>query len=252
LGRLSIGGLWSFWSAQIFKNDSKLFEKYSAEVNSISTAVRQIILTNPTLLLPIKDDQAIDISIAVLLLIFNDSNHNEIKSWLTEIINRATFAFQIEGQYPTNLSRYSDLLEHPQRNDDSYFQEATSGSILFPFVALWAALLDENDLYQKVQKLKQNKLSHCTFQFWYPDDDSEDSFYTNKDSHGAILTQVCIERGAEDFLKQVFSECENSSQFKSLSAVKFGLWPLILVASRHYRLPVPLHLWEDLYEGDKF
>jgi hypothetical protein len=35
---------------------------------------------------------------------------------------------------------------------------------------------------------------------------------------------------------------------KELSAVKFGWWPLIVVACRHYRLPLPLHLLEGLRE----
>lgn len=252
LGRLSLEGLWAFWRVQLSKENPEQLEKYSAEVQALSNAVKQIILTNPTLLLPIKDDHAIDISIAVLLLIFNDSNDNELKSWLSEIINRAAFAFQINGQYPTNINKYTELLGHPRQGDDNYFQEATSGSILFPLVALWAALLEEKDLYQKIQEIKQDRLSHCTFQFWYPDDDSENYFYTNKGSHGATLSQVCIERDSEDFMKQAFSECESSPQFKSLSAVKFGLWPLILVACRHYRLPVPLHLLEDCYKGEKF
>lgn len=33
-----------------------------------------------------------------------------------------------------------------------------------------------------------------------------------------------------------------------LSAVKFGWWPLIVVACRHYRIPLPLHLFEELHK----
>jgi hypothetical protein len=49
-----------------------------------------------------------------------------------------------------------------------------------------------------------------------------------------------------EFLDQVFGECNQSPHFKELSAIKFGWWPLIVVACRHYRLPVPLQFIEGL------
>jgi hypothetical protein len=81
-------------------------------------------------------------------------------------------------------------------------------------------------------------------QFWYPDDQSEERFYTDNGPHGAVLSHVCVDRSREEFLAQVFGECDQSPQFKELSAVKFGWWPLIVLACRHYRLPLPLHLLE--------
>ena len=104
----------------------------------------------------------------------------------------------------------------------------------------------DNETYQKVARMKEELLQHCTFQFWYPDDSSEAHFYTNNDSHGATLTQLALDRPKEEFLAGVFSECEQSPHFNELSAVKFGWWPLIVVACRHYRLPIPMHLVEGL------
>ncbi len=95
-------------------------------------------------------------------------------------------------------------------------------------------------------RLKRKHLEHCNFQFWYPDDSSEEHFYTNSDTHGAVLSRVAVDRPREEFLAQVFGECHQAPHFKELSAVKFGWWPLIVVACRHYRLPPPLHLLEGL------
>jgi hypothetical protein len=42
-------------------------------------------------------------------------------------------------------------------------------------------------------------------------------------------------------LDQLFAECEAMPHFEDLSAVKYGWWPLVIVACRHHRLPLPLH-----------
>ena len=243
LGRLAAVGIWAYWNAQQLGDDeTESLEQMLGEVQSVSVAVKQLISNNPAILLPIKDDQAIDISIAVLLLFIDKNNHDYIRKWLSKLVERATFAHQINGQYPCNLLSYAELLEHPQRNNESYHQEVTSGSILFPMIALCAALLDDNDLYNQVQSIKEKHLSHCNFQFWYPDDSSENYLYTNNDAHGATLSHACIDRSMDELISQAFGECEHSPHFKTLSAVKTGFWPIILVACRHYRIPVPLHL----------
>ncbi|MCF6156462.1 MAG: hypothetical protein E3K36_14755 [Candidatus Brocadia sp.] len=243
LGRLAIGGIWAYWKTQqIDIKETETLGKIWNEVHSFSCAVKQLITNNPTLFSPIKDDQAIDISICVLLLIIDKNNHDYIRKWLSELVERATFSHQINSQYPCNLRSYAELLEHPQQNSENYHQEVTGGSILFPMIALYAALLGDNELYKQVQSIKEKHLSHCNFQFWYPDDSSEESFYTNNNAHGATLSHACIDRCMDEFKSQAFVECEHSPHFETLSAIKTGLWPIILVACRHYRIPLPVHL----------
>jgi hypothetical protein len=196
------------------------------------------------LLLPAKDDQAIDIFIAVCLLATDGNNQGFIRSWLGEMLERARFSYKTHGEYPCVLQVYSELLDHPKSTESDYRENVTSASILYPTIALWAALLDDDATYIKVADMKRDLLQHCTFQFWYPDDQSEADFYTDKHNHGATLANLAIDHPKEEFLAQVFGECKHSPHFMELSAVKFGWWPLIVVACRHYRLPLPLHLVE--------
>ena len=252
LGRLSMGGIWAYGMAEgCGEQDSDLYKVLMSGFQNHTLMVKELISNNPVLLLPVKDDQAIDISIAVLLLIKDGNSNNDIKTWLSELMDHAAFAYQLNGYYPCNLDTYSELLEHPQRDNEAYLQEVTSGSILFPMIALWAALLGEKDVYDKVKSIKEKYLKHCNFQIWYPDDSSEKHFYTNSDIHGATLSHVCIDRSVDEFIKQAFAECDHLPQYKTLSAVEYGFWPLILVACRHYRLPVPLHLLEGHRESEK-
>jgi hypothetical protein len=247
LGRLGTEGIWMYWGALRSSDEEKEFRESSLKaVDLCATSIRSLISNNPVLLLPTKDDHAIDMFIAALLLSTDRSNHDFIRSWLAEVIERARFSYEANGRYPCVLHSYSELLEHPKSRDSEYREKATSASILYPIIALWAVLLGDDKVYRKVARMKQELLPHCTFQFWYPDDQSEAHFYTNSDAHGATLADLALDRPREEFLAQVFAECDQSPHFKELSAVKFGWWPLIIVACRHYRLPVPLHLLEGL------
>lgn len=245
LGRLGTDGAWAHWGAYMCSDEEvETKQQMLQEARKYEASVKELILNNPALLLPVKDDQAIDIFIAVLLLALDINNHDDIRNWLSGILERASFAYQVHGNYPCVLSSYSELLSHPKRDDSEYRENVTSGSILYPMIALWATLLDDAETYGKVTLLKQEHLSHCNFQLWYPDDQSEEHFYTARDSHGAVLSHACVDRPREEFLAQIFGECDQSPNFKELSAIKFGWWPLIVVACRHYRLPLPVQLME--------
>jgi hypothetical protein len=140
------------------------------------------------------------------------------------------------------------LLEHPQQNNDTYHKDVTSGSILFPMIALWSAMFDYSELYVQVQTIKERHLRHCNFQFWYPDESSEEHFYRNSNSHGATLSHLCINGSMSEFLKEAFDECEHSPQFNSLSATENDLFPIIFIACRHYMLPIPLHFFKKIHD----
>ena len=246
LGRLAMSGIWAYsgirnsTSDDTKESNASLFQIFQIT----SSAITQLIFNNPVLLLPLKDDQAIDISLAVFLLMLDNNNHEAVKNWLSEIVERAIFSYKTHGQYPCNLQSYNDLLEHLEEKNDEYREKITSGSILYPMIAFWAALLNDRNLYSQIQYMKKELLQHCNFQLWYPDEVSEELIYTNNDVHGAVLSNVCIERPMEDLLKQIFDECEHSPYFEKLTAVESGLSPIILVACRHYRLPIPPHIWK--------
>jgi hypothetical protein len=247
LGRLGLDGIWALWGATAYPEEEKeLRQRMLAEANMYASSIKALISANPALFLPIKDDHIVDISIAVLLLAWDPQNHADIKRWIAEIVERARFAYQTNGKYPCTLDDYSELLLHPKLADGEYRKAVTCGSVLYPMIALWAALLNDEETYRNVAEFKQQSLQHCNFQFWYPDDQSEEHFYANSDLHGAILSDACVDRPADDLVSQAFGECEHSPQFNELSAVKFQWWPLILIACRHYRFPLPLHLFRSL------
>ena len=251
LGRLGVDALWTFWGVQrCAEDESTVGEEMLSEMQRHLEAIKALIDNNPALLLPVKDEQAIDISIALLALAIDGDNRDFIMSWLRDMLARAKFAYTAHSKYPSVLDSYTKLLAHPRSRDEEYRENATSGSILYPLIALWAALLKNTPLYGEVAQMQQ-LMPHCTYQFWYPDEHSEDHFYQNSDAHGAMLVNPALNTSEEAFLEEVFGECEQTRHFAELSAVKYDWRPLIIVACRHYRLPLPLHLLIGLREQEQ-
>lgn len=237
LGRLSLAGIWEYWN---MLNRDKPEGERDKTVNFLASVIKSFVSNNPMLLSPLKDKQTIDISLALLFLYLTDGNQKYVEEWLNEIFERSIFAYETHGDYPCIIDNYRELLEHPKSGDDEYRKEVTAGSILYPTIALWAAILEDQDLFNKVKAAKEEHLIHCNFQLWYPDDKTEDRFYFNNNSHGTVLSDISLNQ-LEVFLETVFGECKETNYFESLSAISFNLWPLVLVGCRHYRIPVPVH-----------
>lgn len=244
-GRTALYGLWLRWYAHNSPEGSNDQNSLLETSSTYAELLKELVNNNPILLLPIKDDQCIDVALGVLLLIMS-GDQESIKGWLTQIVDRADFAYRFHKPYPCNIRVYHELLEHP-KPDENYRENVTAGSILYPFISILAAMMEEQELSAAVKAFKRNELEHCNFQYWYPNSASESHLYVNDEMHGANLSGIDVEAAPEDLLKQVFDECENMREFWELSAVKYGFWPLVLTACRHYRLPVPLHLFREYW-----
>jgi hypothetical protein len=208
-------------------------------VADYSNALVRLIANNPTLLLPISDAQVSDVSLAAMLLATNPAAHKHLRKWLSEMLYGAELMYRANGQYPCIASNYTELLAHPESASEEYKRKATAGSELYPVIAVWAALFDDEEVLARVATFKRELLGHCNFQLWYPSADSEEHFYLNSASHGGALCGVCVERLKSDLLDQVFGECGRAPHFRELSAVSSHVMPVVAVACRRYRLPVP-------------
>jgi len=243
LGRLAMTGLWTYWEA------GKLSDHPEGQVplsrcEVCMHAIVELVNNNPVLRSPVKDDQAIDVSLTLLLLSLDPRFVRFANDWLQEMTRRCKFAYTTHGDYPCILGAYDELLKHPDKGNAEYRRNATAGSVLYPMIALWAALFDANNLYEEIQRFKANDLEHCNFQLWFPDGSSEEHLYTNSDLHGATLSPVPVDLPKDEFLKHVFTECEATPHFDELSANRYGFWPVVTVACRHHRLPIPVPLFQ--------
>ncbi|MGB5116012.1 MAG: hypothetical protein WBO26_03460 [Providencia rettgeri] len=252
LGRLAVKGHWildsllkEYAAHPPIDRETKEQKELCFRLSKIRDAINLLVVNNPILFSPYKDSQAIDIGLALSLLINNSEYDSFVQDWLTEIVNRCIFSFNINGMYPILHDSYKELLEHREKDktDTLYKENVTDASILFPLLAVFSSLYKLNLVSKELEQFVKEKLSYCTLQYWYPNENSEQSIYRNSDTHGSALTNFQMNRSL--VLEQVTLECNNSSSFKRMSAVTKGKSPLILTACRCYRYPVPFHYIES-------
>ncbi|OKY25038.1 hypothetical protein [Thalassotalea sp. PP2-459] len=253
LGRLAIKGHWildslskSYVSTPPTGEESEEQTQLIERLNGITKAINQLVINNPILLTPYKDSQAIEVGLAVTLLSNNSDTDSFVRSWLIEMINKSLFSFASNGMYPIAEETYEKLLEHRNKDkaDASYKQKATNASILYPLLAVFSKLYNLDEIGQELESFAKDKLSHCTLQYWYPNEYSEQHMYSNVDLHGSASTNFPM--NGDQALDHISNECTHADFFKQMSAVIKEKAPLVLTACRCYRYPVPFHFIEDL------
>jgi hypothetical protein len=241
LGRLALAGHWMIWWGR--RGGQNLNDEQIAGLRKHVTSGFNMIWNNPSLLLPLKDEQAIELALFLSLATQMGHARADIAAWLSEMVRRLKIAVASHGRYPAALTDYPDLLAHPKAQTDEYRKEVTAASILIPLLLAFAAGLGDAKSVASLEELVAGPLAHCTLQFWLPDEESEKHLYLNDALHGAAVSDVPVSAGGRDLLKILMAACKNADAFNNLSAIRVGCFPLVLIACRHYRLPVPPQYW---------
>jgi hypothetical protein len=243
LGRLALTGHWMVWLGRLGGRDLN-----AAQVTGLHKHVASgfsLIANNPALLLPLMDEQTIEMAL-FLALAAQMGAYADIGNWLAEMVRRLRMTVISHGRYPVALNDYSDLLAHPRAQTDEYRREVTPGSILIPTLFAFVAALKDLESIASLEELIAGPLVHCTLQLWLPDEDSEKHIYINDAVHGAALADLPVSSSGQDLLKVLAAACKSADGFNNLSAIKSGYFPLIVTACRHYRLSVPPPFWISL------
>ncbi len=255
LGRLSVKGHWvldmlskSYVENPPVDGESSEQKKLRLRLKEITKSISQLAVNNPILLSPYKDSQAIDIGLALSLLSNNSDFDEFVRSWLSEMTNKCIFSFETNGMYPIVHNSYEKLLEHRRKDkaDNNYKNSVTNASILYPLLAVYCHLYKLESQSQELEEFATEQLKHSTLQYWYPNEYSEQSMYSNSDIHGSASTDFPM--NGNSALKHIKQECEDADTFKKMSAVTQNKTPLILTACRCYRYPVPFHYLEGCIE----
>lgn len=229
-GRLCLYGLWLHFSLA------------ETERNRVLQTAIAIINSNPTLKSPIRDDFAIEIALFMILAQLCGAKA-DVSGYLHEMALRVRFSIRRRGPYPIPMTDYRDLVEHPVEKSDKYFKKYTQASVLYPLLVAWLDKLKLHHPRDLLASCIKSELPHSTQQIWVPDENTDEKLWTGGKDHGMTITGLPL---CEDparysaFLDQLI---KGQSAFNDLSTTKSGFWPILLMACRHYRLPVPPQLW---------
>ncbi|MCY4489824.1 MAG: chemotaxis protein [Deltaproteobacteria bacterium] len=243
VGRIGMRGHWLLHIADRLGQQGNADQQEAVRnaLQSQAQLLADMIGNNPILRSPIKDSQATDINIACLFL-DRVGYGDVIRQWIGQIAQATAFAFDSHAPYPCVYEEYGDLIEHPRDNAE-YRNDATAGSILVPTLSVWAAATNDTETLGLLTDFVAGRYKHSTLQLLYPGTDTESLLYRGNVNHGLAFTDIAIKRSCKDVLSPIKAECNASREFWSLSAVTHGLWPLVILASRHHRVPVPPHFW---------
>jgi len=242
LGRLSQRGLWMLWKAQ-HETDSDSKKLHQASAKELAENIFHLINNNDALFSPCADSQSTDIATALLFLSQIEGFRELIVGYSQETLDQYQFAFRCHDRYPTHVSRYRDLISHPQEKTEAYRQWHTSGSSLIPLLILWATIDGASNYTENFVAFANESLRHCNHQLWFVRPDSEEHLYKNDQSHGAVFTEIPITADGDLAMKLVEAVCLDGEAYSTLSVIQHGYDPILVMACRHYRLPLTPHAW---------
>jgi hypothetical protein len=110
----------------------------------------------------------------------------------------------------------------------------------------WATSQGETKITREFAGFAERSLKHCTMQAWLPGETSEEMFYRDISRHGLALTDIPVTADGAAAIKMLNAEVSGDGHLMTLSAVKYGHWPILVMACRHFRIPLPPHLWLPL------
>lgn len=239
IGRYAMYGLWLVWKSRIeHENSYHTDEENIKKIRHLQKSLENIIVNNPSAHLPFKDDNSIELALASFFLMLDDNYTELTKSWIAEIIERAEFTLKVGRNYSRTLFRYAEFLE--VNNSTEYKNEVTKASVLYALLAYLSTLLNSPESYQCLQDIKNKYLSHSNLQLWFPSKNSEDFYYNGNNNHGVAFSNVPLDKSPESFLFAMNNEAKMTEGYYQLSAIKEGILPIIFLASRVNRYPIPL------------
>jgi len=245
LGRIAMGGLWIHWISQLDASaDHKA--QLNAQARELVDAGFRLINNNPALLLPLQDEQSIEVALFLLLVGAAEGNLHDAHAWLRGMTQRLALTLRTHGRYPCVFFEYRDLIAHPRSRTDEYRQEATAGSTLIPLMAAFLSYFGDGECLTQLIDLKTKELQHCTLQLWIPDESSEAGLYVGSDEHGIALCDLPLTADGQEQIDILDAAFKHEGTFDNLSAIATGYWPIVLAACHHYRLPVPPQFWRRI------
>lgn len=245
-GRISLHILWRLW-LRSGEAEMPVVRGDWDDVVSADLTQKLVLLirNNPILLSPLQDAQSIEIALGLMVFTMQEDWHPAGASWIEALIDNIIYTYRSHGRYPTIESAYRELLSHPREGTDEYRRDKTAGSTIIPLLRLWETRLPPDDP-SEFGHFCAAFLAHCNCQLWFPDEDSEKFLYTGEDRHGAMLNGVAVGEDLSSAWESVLGEVDGIPHFGALSAIDLQHWPIVLMACRHYRLPIPPNLWANL------
>lgn len=198
---------------------------------------------------PVYDGNSVEISIAILALLIT-GHSDELHEWLNEIVSRLDFSYKTNRWFPVSTDSFDDLLDFELRENNADVDKLKNISTIIPLLAQWAAMLNYDELYGFIHRIKESLLPETCCQLWYPDENTENYLYNHAAQFESGITEapMIIPDTLEEMISSIQELHEDSPVDINLvtSASSAGLPWLEIVASRHFGTPLNPILWQTV------
>jgi hypothetical protein len=195
---------------------------------------------------PRLDENAIDISLALMLLVLAGRT-DQAAEWLEQLVRRLDFCFQTKRHFPIDTDSLDDLVDLEVDPDEERRESLMQMSWMLATVAAWCAVLRLDDVYGKLARSHETNYPKVCAQLWHPGSDWPASWYYTASHHAAGHTEApyTLPRDPDVLRARMrdFSTVERFQWAGRSSARQAGIWALDFVACRHFRTPVPASAW---------
>ena len=219
----------------------------AANVEVVVNAVVAAIENNPSSGSPRFDGHAIEISLALVLLL-SAGKEEAAKRWLSEICRRLVFGYRRSKGFPISSDSLDDLVELDMgQSDEAAVQKLRDLSTLVPTVLYWCVVFGHEELYHEMQSVQSDVFEDVCLQLWYPDDGTDDFLYRGpaQRESGTTEAPIVFPASIPELIRanRELFEQETVPNLSFSSAVRHGLFGLVLIACRHFRTPFPPQFW---------
>ena len=241
LGRLSLHGLWL--EAIGAGEDESFAQTMSEEADKVLNIAIEMLNANPALTIPVRDDFTIELALFMRLASVRDRISN-VADYIRSMSEHLCNGLKIRRHYPTWKTDYRYVLVHPREDSETYFKEHTRAGILYIFVLFWLVMIGDQERAGDLRSILLDRTPHMTHQVWIPDELTDEVLWGGDRNHGLAVLGFPLKDSLDAVLNLLNRVMKEHPLDERISAVRNHWTPIFLMACRHYRMPVPPHIWQ--------
>jgi len=247
IGILSEIGLQNLEISNDLTLDAETRAKALAHGARASELLEGLIFHNPSSFSPRFDENAIEVSLAMLLF-FATGRRGAARAWLEHLSNRLRISLSSSDSFPIASDSIDDLVALEVRSlSKAQTERLRHLSTLVPTLIHWCVFFGLDDLYRLLQTQQDAAFKGVSLQLWYADETTESHLYREPAQYESGTTEVPMnfpatiaEQREQERLKV---DSGNVATLGQISAFSQGVPTLVVMACRHFRTPLSPQFW---------
>ncbi|QBR03768.1 hypothetical protein [Paraburkholderia pallida] len=216
----------------------------------IANLLAAMLANMPATASPRLDRNAIDVSLALLLLTVTN-RQDAVRGWLSELCGRLLFSFRRRVDFPISTDSFDDLVEFNGGQDDELIGSVMGASWMSAYLLLWSVAVGVEDQYVQAVEVLRKEVPQVVPQVWHPDADSKKLMFFGPVHTTTGNTEIMEFPPSVEALRERIKKFLELDPITDVSADgEPGFHPMEMIAYRHYRTPFPVKIIYGLSQID--